>query len=487
MKNSRNSCARVVLQSDSLSGMSEIIHEIPAFDITVPVIVIGAGACGSIAALAAHDRGAEVLVLDRDSSPGGSTALSSGFIPACETRWQAAIGETDSVAIMSADIQRKAKGRADPVLTDLVARTCGPTLEWLADRHNIPFVLLEGFKYPGHTALRMHAHAEQTGRGLITALHGALSAAEIDIMTDAHVTALFAERDGQVRGVRVARPDGSVEAIGCDALVLACNGYGGSREMLEKHIPEMVSAIYFGHVGNQGDAALWGADLGAGLADMGAYQGHGSVAWPHAVLISWALMMEGGIQVNLAGERVSNENQGYSEQAVDVLAQPEGIAWDIYDQRLHDLGMTFDDYRQAEKAGAVRKADDPVALAALTDLPAEALQKTLDEVARLQAGEGEDAFGRDFTQKPPLSGPFYAIRVTGTLFHTQGGLTVDDRTRVMRPDGSLLPNLFAGGGAARGVSGPAVWGYLSGNGLLTAVALGRIAGEAAAELVTTGR
>ena len=149
--------------------------------------------------------------------------------------------------------------------------------------------------------------------------------------------------------------------------------------------------------------------------------------------------------------------------------------------------MTFDDYRQAEKAGAVRKADDPAALAALTDLPAEALQKTLDEVARLQAGEGEDAFGRDFTQKPPLSGPFYAIRVTGTLFHTQGGLTVDDRTRLMRPDGSLLPNLFAGGGAARGVSGPAVWGYLSGNGLLTAVALGRIAGEAAAELVTTGR
>ncbi|MEQ8709076.1 MAG: FAD-dependent oxidoreductase [Rhodospirillales bacterium] len=467
--------------------MSEIIYEIPAFDITVPVVVIGAGACGSIAALAARDNGAEVLVLDRDTSPGGSTALSSGFIPACETRWQTAIGETDSVAIMSADIQRKAKGRADPVLTDLVARTSGPTLEWLADRHGIPFVLLEGFKYPGHTALRMHAHAEQTGRGLITALHTALSAADIDIMTDAHVTALYADRAGKIHGVRVARPDGSTEAIGCAALVLACNGYGGSREMLEQYIPEMAPAIYFGHVGNQGDAVKWGDALGAGLADMGAYQGHGSVAWPHAVLISWALMMEGGIQVNLKGERFSNENQGYSEQAVDVLAQPEGIAWDIYDQRLHDLGMTFDDYRQAEKAGAVRRADDPAALAALIDLPAGTLQQTLDHAAALQAGRGEDVFGRDFTQKPPLSGPFYAIRVTGTLFHTQGGLTIDDRTRVMRPDGSLLPNLFAGGGAARGVSGPAVWGYLSGNGLLTAVSLGRLAGEAAADQVTSDR
>ncbi|MFY7962968.1 MAG: hypothetical protein ACOVVK_23040, partial [Elsteraceae bacterium] len=54
--------------------------------------------------------------------------------------------------------------------------------------------------------------------------------------------------------------------------------------------------------------------------------------------------------------------------------------------------------------------------------------------------------------------------------------------RALRADGSPLPNLFAGGGAACGVSGPAVDGYLSGNGLLTAVALGKIAGAAAATL-----
>ena len=56
------------------------------------------------------------------------------------------------------------------------------------------------------------------------------------------------------------------------------------------------------------------------------------------------------------------------------------------------------------------------------------------------------------------------------------------RTKHLREDGSPLPNLFAGGGAACGVSGPAVWGYLSGNGLLTAVTLGRIAGMEAARL-----
>ena len=54
---------------------------------------------------------------------------------------------------------------------------------------------------------------------------------------------------------------------------------------------------------------------------------------------------------------------------------------------------------------------------------------------------------------------------------------------MLRKDGTPFPNLFAGGGAARGLSGPSDWGYLSGSGLLMAVNLGRLAGEAAAELV----
>jgi fumarate reductase flavoprotein subunit len=57
---------------------------------------------------------------------------------------------------------------------------------------------------------------------------------------------------------------------------------------------------------------------------------------------------------------------------------------------------------------------------------------------------------------------------------------IDPAAAVLRPDGTALPNLFAGGGAARGLSGPSNWGYFSGGGLLTATTLGRIAGESAA-------
>jgi fumarate reductase flavoprotein subunit len=103
-------------------------------------------------------------------------------------------------------------------------------------------------------------------------------------------------------------------------------------------------------------------------------------------------------------------------------------------------------------------------------------------VAALCAGNGEDPLGRDFRGNKPLAPPYRAVRVTGALFHTQGGLVVDEHARVLGTAGRPLPNLLAGGGAARGVSGPSRWGYLSGNGLLTAVVLGRLAGQTAAGL-----
>ena len=73
--------------------------------------------------------------------------------------------------------------------------------------------------------------------------------------------------------------------------------------------------------------------------------------------------------------------------------------------------------------------------------------------------------------------------MTGALFHTQGGLDIDAQCRVLNNDGLPLPNLLAAGGAARGVSGNDVSGYLSGNGLLSAIAGGHIAAATAAALL----
>jgi fumarate reductase flavoprotein subunit len=143
----------------------------------------------------------------------------------------------------------------------------------------------------------------------------------------------------------------------------------------------------------------------------------------------------------------------------------------------------FDDYHDALRAGAVMTAPTWDALARTANLPVEAVLETVGEVEAMVRGEARDAFGRDFTGKPILSAPFYAVRVTGALFHTQGGLAVDADARVKRQGGGVFPNLFAGGGAARGLSGPDATGYIAGNGLLTATTLGKIAGRVAAAQV----
>ena len=452
-----------------------------AFDAQAPLLIIGAGAAGLCAALAAKEAGADPVVLERDAVPSGSTALSAGLIPAAGTRFQRAKGIADSAALFAADIQRKAHGEADPAVVEAVANGAGPLIEWLADRHGLPFDVVDNFNYPGHSALRMHGLPSRTGRELIDRLRSAAEAGDIVILTERATERLFAEPDGRIRGVEILRGDGARERIGCDALILACNGYGGNPELVRRFIPEMANALYFGHPGNRGDAVLWGEALGAALAHLGAYQGHGSLATPHNILISWAVIMKGGIQVNAEGRRFCDESRGYSEQAADVLRQPDGVAWDVFDARIAAVARQFEDYRNAENAGAILTAGSIDDLAAAMRVPFAAFAAEWREVEDLKARGARDRYGRQFVAEQRCQPPFHAVKVTGALFHTQGGLAVDASARVRRKDGSLFPNLFAAGGAAAGVSGATAAGYLSGNGLLAATVLGRLAGAAAAK------
>lgn len=454
-----------------------------SFDAHLPLLIIGAGACGLVAALAAQEAGVELAVLERDALPRGSTAMSSGFIPAANTRFQHELGVTDSAEVMAEDIQKKNGFEADPAIVELLATQSGHTIEWLAGEHGVPFELVEGFLYPGHRHLRMHATPRRTGEELMGALLNAAEAAGIDILAQARVVDLHVDDTQRVRGVTIERPDGSRESIGCDALILACNGYGGNVELVERYLPTLKHALYYGHEGNQGDALLWGQAMGASTKDLGACQGHGSLATPHQILISWALMMQGGIQVNLNGKRFSNEHGGYSEQAAKVLAQPEQVAWNLFDARIQESAQAFEDYRNAQESGAVRSFATLEEMAAGLGLPLTALKATFAAMQQHAEEQTPDTFGRHFEPANLLKPPYYAIRVTGALFHTQGGLEVNPTARVLNTHGQALPNLFAAGGAARGVSGSNDSGYLSGNGLLSAVVLGAIAGKSAAELL----
>ena len=347
----------------------------------------------------------------------------------------------------------------------------------LQQPHGLGWILLDGFLYPGHSVHRMHALPQKTGAALMAALQAAAETAGIPVLTQALVETLCFDEEERAIGIGYRRPDGREEQLACDALLLACNGFGGNAQMVRALLPEMADAAFGGHAGNDGSAILWGRALGARLRDLGGYQGHGSWVTPQGALMSWAVMMEGGVQINRDGRRFHDETQGYSEAAVKVLAQPGGVAWNVFDAPLLALAREFPDFREAEAAGALRRCDTVAQLAACIGCDVPTLQATLDALR----GIGAQPDGRVFQRG--LAAPYFAVKVTGALFHTQGGLDVAPDMRVLREDGTPLPNLLAAGGAAGGVSGDAVWGYLSGNGLLSAIAGGAIAARTAAALV----
>ncbi|MDE4175661.1 FAD-dependent oxidoreductase [Phaeobacter sp. PT47_59] len=443
------------------------------FDLEVETLIIGAGACGLVAALSAQEAGQEVLVIEADAIPSGSTALSAGLIPAAGTRLQQEAGIEDSPTRFAADIQAKAHSENDPALVTLLAENAAPVIDWLVQKHGLPFSVVDDFDYPGHSARRMHGLPTRAGTELIDALRSAAEEAGIDIICERRAETLFFA-GGLVHGIAARRPDGGVETIGCRRLILACNGYGGNRALVAQHMPEIESGLWFGHDGNRGEAVLWADQIGAATEHLGAYQGHGNVAHPHGILITWATITEGGVQVNRDGKRFWNEAQGYSEAARAVLSQPGGEAFTIFDARIAGIARQFEDFKRAEAQGAVKSADTLDALARILGLPADALNET---IATIPTGSTDD-FGRTFGATG-LAPPYCGVRVTGALFHTQGGLRVDETARALTAEGVPIANLFAGGGAACGVSGRADSGYLSGNGLLAAVVLGRIAGTAA--------
>ncbi len=70
--------------------------------------------------------------------------------------------------------------------------------------------------------------------------------------------------------------------------------------------------------------------------------------------------------------------------------------------------------------------------------------------------------------------PFVAVRVRAAVTHTIGGLRIDERARVLRPDGSAVQGLHAAGADAGGIF---TGGY--GSGLAAALVLGRRAAETA--------
>ncbi len=437
------------------------------------LLVIGAGACGLAAAIAAHDAGGTVAIVEKRDRPGGNSSLSTGSIPGAGSRYQKAAGVEDSPDRMVADLMRTAGPHEAEDLTRLIAEESAPLCEWLIEELGARMEFISAYRHIGHSVERLHAPRSRRGQDLVDDLLRFVSEREIPLALGQTAERLIVE-EGAVRGAVVAG-----EEIRARNVLLATNGFAADRELVARFCPEIAPAAYYGAPGSTGEAVRWGEDLGAAVANMGAYQGYAAVAVPQGQLLSWTTIEKGGILVGRDGRRFGDESRGYSGFAPEVMAQGE-TAWAVYDARIHEIAEAEEEYAEMAAMGAVTWADTPDALAQAVGIGAAGLAESVEAYNRAAAGQAEDVFGRRDFGRAPLAPPFGAVKVQPGLFHTQGGLLVDRDARVKRQGGGIVPGLFAGGGAAAGISGRAgAAGYASGNGLVTALALGRRAGLAA--------
>ena len=439
------------------------------------LLVIGAGACGLAGAIAAHDAGGTVAIVEKRDRPGGNSSLSTGSIPGAGSRFQKAAGIEDSPERMIDDLIRTAGHHDADEVTEMVARECAPLCEWLIDDLGARMELITAYRHIGHSVERLHAPKSRRGQDLVDDLLRFVEEREIPLAVGNGAERLIVE-GGAVRGAVVAGED-----IRAKKVLLATNGFAANRDLVAEFVPEIAGAEYFGAPGSTGEAVTWGREIGAELGNMAAYQGYAAVAYPQGQLLSWTTIEKGGILVGRDGKRFGNEMDGYSGYAAQVMEQGD-FAWAIYDRRIHEIAMAEEEYAEMSDMGAMRWSKDPKALAAEAGIDGDALVETLEAYRKAAAGEAPDPFGRTVFNKAPFEGELAIARVKPGLFHTQGGLLTDTKARVRKQGGGVIPNLFAGGGAAAGISGKAgAMGYASGNGLITALVLGRVAALTAME------
>ena len=483
------------------------------------VIVVGAGNAALVAALAAHDRGARVLVLEAAGveERGGNSRFSGGIFRIAHNGLTDLLplvrdGHTQDLSRVNVeaypreqylgDLINTSANLSDPALVRALVDQSYETVEWMRD-HGVEWELAIGklvdpsklgpdetYVLPPGGALR----SVHEGVGLVACLFRAVEEAGIDVWYDAPAQG-FLTAGSTVTGVRVRQRDAMVDVRG--TVVLASGGFEANPEMRRRYLGGgwdlvKVRGTRFNmgtmlrealEIGGQ-PAGHWGGchavplDVNAPpVGDLARTDKTSRYSYPY------------GILVNIEGVRFVDEGENqvwltYAKTGEAIRAQPRATAVQIFDQRtLHLLEPRY-------STGDPIQADSIRELAEMLGIPPRKLEQTVETYnAAVPDGEFDpfrlDGLSTDETLSPPKSNwatpidqpPFVAYQVTCGITFTYGGLKIDERAQVLDTEGVPMPGLYATGEITGGFF---FHNYPAGSGLMRGAVFGRIAGESAA-------
>lgn len=354
---------------------------------------------------------------------------------------------------------------------------------WLSLGPRHPRAMLAGLRVAGRLARSRLSRNRMLslGQALAAGLRAGLLDAGVPVWLGTPLSGL-AMADGRVTGVHVVRDGQPVLVRARRGVLIATGGFEHNLAMRQQYQRAPIGTDWTtGATGNTGDGIVAGQQAGAATGLMDDAWWGPSIALPGGPYFCLAeRSLPGCILVNGAGQRFVNEAAPYVD-AVHAMYDghtaevPHIPSWLVFDQRYRNTYVFAGRPprrplpRRWQAAGSVVSAPDLAGLATAIGVDPAALAKTVtrfNEFARAgrdeEFGRGDSAYDRYYGDprcrpNPNLAplerAPFYAAKIVPGDLGTKGGLRTDGRARVLRPDGTPIPGLYAAGNASAAVMG----------------------------------
>src|ERR671922_424435 len=401
------------------------------------VLVIGGGSAGLRAAIAAHDAGADVLIVSRSKSGDPHTTLARGGI-------NAALGTMDpedNWMIHASDTLREGEFIADYEKVEVLCKNAPDAImelvNWGARFHREKDGRLTQRFFGAHTYRRTVFYGDWTGQEIIRVLMEQVNQRKIKMIDDVYIIKLSKsdndDYDGnnEVNGaIGIDIEKKEIVIFECKSLILAAGGYTRVYSVSSSRIFE-----------NYGEGVALAYEAGADLVDMEMVQFHPTgMVWPEkavGLLATEAIRGEGGILLNSKGERFM---KNYDPERME-LAPRDVVARANYNEIISG--------RDTEHGGVWLD---------VTHLRKEVIQDRLPTMYQ----QFLELDGIDISKEK--------MEVAPTAHYSMGGVVADIKCT------TKIKGLFAVGEVISQIHGA---NRLGGNSLLDTMVFGKIAGEEA--------